>query len=339
MWMALWAIGLLTILAVLGSFRGAENAKLFFNSIPLAVYWIGLAVLLIAGFIAFPRLLHKPGPLMIHAGCLLVVAGGMWGSQAGHKFAGLLFGTQKIPNGYMIISEGDSTSHVTTRDFDRHLGELPFSVKLKDFRVEYYEPDRQFVPRLNIKTHDGREFQYPVKVGEEISLGPENGKLKIVRIFKNFKIRIENGKKIVVDEGDEAENPAVKIEIEVPDGNSFTRYVFERFDSNHPHDKLQLSFLSHEPQIIRDYFSDVAIIVDGKEVTGKSIEVNKPLHYGGYHFYQHSYDSQEHRYTILSVTSDSGLYVVYSGYWLLSLGMLWHFWLGPIAGYIKNNKR
>jgi hypothetical protein len=83
--------------------------------------------------------------------------------------------------------------------------------------------------------------------------------------------------------------------------------------------------------VIRDYFSDVVVIEDGKEIVGKMIEVNHPLHYGGYHFYQHSYDSQAHKYTILSVTSDSGLYAVYGGYWLLCLGVLWQFWFRHIV--------
>ena len=90
--------------------------------------------------------------------------------------------------------------------------------------------------------------------------------------------------------------------------------------------------------MIRDYFSDLAVIENDKEVLSKTIEVNRPLHYGGYHFYQHSYDSEKGQYTVLSVTSDSGLYVVYSGYWLLSLGVLWQFWLRPAVRYIKSKK-
>jgi len=238
MWMVLAVIGLLTALSVLGAFCGAQKAKLIFNSIPLGVYWYGLAVLLVAGMVEFPRLLHKPRLFMIHAGCLLVLAGSMWGSEAGHRLGERLFGIRKIPNGYMLISEGNSEKHVMTEDFRQRLGELPFSIKLKDFRLEYYETDEELVPRL----------------------------------------------------------------------------------------------------LIRDYFSDVVVIKDGKEVTSKTIEVNHPLHYGGYHFYQHSYDSQAGKYTILSVTSDSGLYAVYGGYWLLCLGVLWQFWFRHIIGYIKSRK-
>jgi len=340
MWMALLAICLLTILSVFGAFYGAEKAKLVFNSIPLGIYWAGFAVLLVAAFVGFSRLLHKPGLFMLHAGCLLVLAGGMWGSQAGHQLQKRFLDSQKIPSGYMVIYEGESEKHIFAEDFKQTLGELPFSIKLKDFRLEYYPADEDSVPRLYIKTHEGEVLQLIAKVGEEISLGQSKAKLRIVRTFGNFKIQTENGKRIVTDEGQGQENPAVEVEIEVPDGNSYIRYVFERFAGfSHGENLLQLSYVLQGPQIIRDYFSDVVIIENGKEVAGKSIEVNHPLHYGGYHFYQHSYDSQAGKYTILSVTSDSGLYAVYGGYWLLCVGVLWQFWFRHIVGHIKSKKR
>jgi len=167
---------------------------------------------------------------MIHAGCLLILAGGMYGSQAGHQLQRRFFGTQKVYSGYMIIFEGSSTKYIVTEDFTQKLCELPFSIKLKDFRLEYYPKDNS----------------------------------------------------------------------------------------------------SETQQVIRDYFSDVVIIANGKEVAGNTIEVNHPLHYGGYHFYQHSYDSQGGEYTILSVASDSGLYAVYGGYWSLCLGIFWQFWFRQI---------
>ena len=81
---------------------------------------------------------------------------------------------------------------------------------------------------------------------------------------------------------------------------------------------------------VRNYISEVAVIRNGKEVANKTIKVNYPLHYGGYHLYQHSYDSEEEKFTILMVTSDSGLYAVYTGYWLLCMGVFWQFWFRPL---------
>ena len=66
-----------------------------------------------------------------------------------------------------------------------------------------------------------------------------------------------------------------------------------------------------------------------------AIEVNYPLHYGGYHFYQHDYDVKDERFSVLHVTSDTGLYLVYFGFLLLCIGTIWHFWLKHLQAFPK----
>jgi cytochrome c biogenesis protein ResB len=337
MWLVLAVVGTLALLSVAGAFLGAEAAKQFFNSIPLKIYWYILALLFVIGFVEFPRLIRQPPSLLVHAGCLFVLIGAMLGSDTGHQLAKRFFGIDNIPSGYMVIYKGQSENRVVTEDFKHILGRLPFSIKLNNFRIEYYESDKESAPQLNIETRDGKHLQLAAKTGEEISLGQGQDKLKVVRTFTNFKISIEKGQKIVVDEKGTGENPAVEIEITRPDGTTATRYVFERFGGHFQDtDEPQVSYAPRRPRMVRDYFSDVTVIKDGKDIVGKTIEVNHPLHYGGYHFYQHSYDSDAEEYTVLSVASDSGLYAVYSGYWLLSVGVLWQFWLRPV---LKAKKR
>ena len=336
MWLVLAAIGLLMALSAAGAFLGAEGAKQFFNSIPLKVYWYILSLLFVIGFVEFPRLIRQPSSLLVHAGCLFVLIGGMLGSNTGHQLAKRFLGKDKIPSCYMVIYKGQSENRVVTEDFKYILGRLPFSIKLNDFRLAYYEPDKESVPQLNIETQDGRRLQIAAKTGEEISLGQGQGKLKVIRTFANFKIRIENGEKTATDEKGADENPAVEVEITRSDGTITTRYVFERFGGHFQDaNDVELSYASREREMIRDYFSDVTVIENEKEVMSKTIEVNRPLHHSGYHFYQHSYDSDAEEYTVLSVTSDSGLYIVYAGYWMLGLGVLWQFWLRPV---LKGNR-
>jgi len=330
MWLVLVSIGILIVLSITGAFWGADGAKQFFNSVPLAIYWCIFAVLLLGGFAIFPRLVRRPSLFFVHTGCLLVLIGAMSGSHTGHRLAKRFFGTDKIPKGYMIIYEGQSENNVVAEDGEKVLGQLPFSIRLNDFRIEYYE-DKKSVPKLNIETLDGRHLQITAKAGEEIALGDDKGKLRVVRIFTNFKIHIEDGKKTAIDEKGTGKNPAAEIEIIKPDGKIVTHYVFEYFRGHFQDaDGLQISYEKRQPQMIRDYLSDVTVIKDGKEILNKTIEVNHPLHYGGYHFYQYSYDSQAEKYTILAATSDSGLYIVYGGYWLLGTGVLWQFWLRAV---------
>jgi cytochrome c biogenesis protein ResB len=87
---------------------------------------------------------------------------------------------------------------------------------------------------------------------------------------------------------------------------------------------------------ISDYISEIEIVENDKVVGAKDVEVNHPLHFGGYHFYQSSYDDKAERYTVLSVHADTGLFVVYAGYWLLCLGIIWHLWLRHVLARIRS---
>jgi hypothetical protein len=322
LWAALSLILLLILLSIYGAFLGAERAKDFFNTLPLAVYWIALTALLIVGTIIFRRLVHVPALLLIHAGCILILAGSIWGSQAGHKLQKRLFGIDKIPTGRMVIYEGEQENRVVLNDANQ-VAELPFYVRLGDFRTEYYQPDY-----LLIQTRQGKLRKIPVQIGKEIPLGEDLDTVKIVRGFESFKIRVENGKSVPYDDANSPPNPALQVEIKSPDGQAVTRYVFERFPSHvHREDNLYLRY----QRIISDYISDLQIIKNSEVVAKKSIEVNHPLHFGGYHFYQHSYDADAGQYTVLMVVSDTGLNLVYAGYAMLCAGAFWHFWLRKIT--------
>jgi hypothetical protein len=338
MWIVLLAIGLLAILSIIGAFFGAQDAKIFFNSVPLVIYWFLLAILFIAGFIYYPALITKPASFAIHLGCLLVILGGMWGSESGHRFYNHIFHAGKIARGFMLISQGDMENKIASEDFDHSLGQLPFSIKLNEFRLEYYPSNKNFTPTLDVTTKNGRQFRFSVKEGQEFFLGESDGKIKVLRIFKNFKIRIEGGKKVVTDENKGDENHAIEVQVVPPDANSYNCYVFERFGEVNPRKGgITLSYELKGRRIIKDYISDVSVLIDGKEALKKAIEVNHPLHFGGYHFYQYSYDMQSGKYTILLVASDNGLYIVYGGFWLLCIGLLWQFWFRHIPEFFKGN--
>ena len=222
-WLGLILIMLLACLCVISGFIGMDKSQLLFNSIPLGVYFFIFTVILLTGIISIARSLRKGGLLLIHCGCVLILLGGMWGSQAAHDIRTRLFNDRKIPSGYMVIYEGGTENEVFSTNFERNLGGLGFSIFLEDFWIEYYT--------------------------------------------------------------DLANN-------------------------------------------VRDYKSSITVLKEGKTVKQKVIEVNHPLYFGGYHFYQHSYDTHAGEYTILSVVSDSGLYSVYIGYLLLCVGMFRHFWSG-----------
>jgi hypothetical protein len=61
------------------------------------------------------------------------------------------------------------------------------------------------------------------------------------------------------------------------------------------------------------------------------IAMNRPLHYGGYTFFQASYVEGVPMTSILSVSRSPGLPIVYLGTVLLSIGVVWMFYLKPLV--------
>jgi len=328
MWSALTLIILLIFLSIYGAFLGAERAQKLINTLPLTVYWLAFVLILIAGLVVFRRLVRVTRLLLMHAGCVFILAGSMWASDAGHKLQKQLFGIDKIRTGQMAIYEGHTENHVLL-DQSQPPKELPFSVHLKDFRLEHYKPGS-----ILVYMPDDTTRRIPVETGSEHNLGGEVGKVKIVRTFERFRLNIEDDRREAIDAPDGELMPALEVIIERPDGSQLKRYVFEPSQGYMYQDNFQISYL----RMVSDYISELVIIKDGKVLAKKNIEVNHPLHFGGYHFYQHSYDAEAGQYTVLEVTSDTGLALVYGGYLMLCVGVFWHLWLRHIFTGIKLKK-
>jgi hypothetical protein len=327
LWAALMLIIALVFFSIYGAFLGSDRAQSFFNSLPLAIYWFLFTLTLIAGFVTFRRLIRVPGLWLIHLGCILVLAGAMYGSETAHRIQRRLFGIDRIRRGQMLIYEGKETNQVELEK-TAQVKELPFSLRLEDFRIEYYEPKY-----LYIQTRESERWKIPVELNTEYNLGSQFGKVKILREFRNFKITIDGDARKIIDSNEPGSNPALEVQIEYPDGTAVTRYVFERFPGHtHKQDKFLLSYKG----VIRDFISNLGVIKNGKRVTEKDVEVNHPLHFAGYYFYQHSYDDKAGQYTVLAVVSDAGLSVVYAGYLMLGIGVFWHFWLRHLFGRTRN---
>ena len=337
LWAGLVLILLLTIFSIYGAFIGADRAQEFFNSMPLAAYWVILALVLGFGLMSFRRLIRVPGLLLMHIGCVCIIAGGMWGSDQGHELQNKYLNKDKIPSGRMIIYEGQTQNevHLDVKQESENeppvMEKLPFAIKLTDFRMTHYQPTYLYA---TAKT--GETWKIPVEIGSEYDLGPEFGSVTVNKKFNNFKMTMEEGKTTFVDSTASGHNPALEIKVKNPQGVESSQYIFE-LHPGHPSPNIPLHFSWYRQ--VSDYISDLEVIDDEKIVKTKSIEVNHPLYYGGYHFYQSSYDSEGGRYTVLSVTSDSGLGVAFGGFFFICAGIIIHLWIKPIIAALKSSRQ
>ena len=339
---------LLAALAIYGAFLGADHAKAFFNSPPLAAFWIALAVLLLLGLANFPRLLRHPAVLALHLGPLLVLLGALWGSQRSHDWQRDVLHRDKIPRATMAINEGSLSRTLyypspPGREYPEGPGDdssnqandsvtanLPFTLALNDFWMEYYWPDAT----LHVRHTDGREWSLPAQPGRSLDLPDPLPDISVLRTFHHLTIRDK-----LLDDPRTGLNPAAMIEIISPDGEHKPAFVFQRPNPHAPPIPDVSLSLDFQPSGVKEYYSDLVVLDPVRHTqTPYLLEVNHPLHYAGYHFYQSSFghnpDGSQH--TVLTVVSDTGLGLVYAGFVFLALGAFAHCWIIPLA---KNRLR
>ena len=351
LWATLAAVDALVALSVVGTFRGAVGARALFTSEPLAVFWILLAALLVACFFLGTGLVRSPGLVAMHVGSILVLLGAMWGSDKGHSVAEKLLGREKIPYGYMIITEGDSTDVLREKPEGippeqwpappqwEPIGRLPFRVRLNDFRIEDYPWELWFERPVGEGEPHGL-VPMDWRVGEEMAVGTTALRVRVLRYLPFGRAVLDAEGQVVGAEVDpRSGRPAMEVEVTLRD-RSLRRWIVvpagEKFAGLPLSSLLPEAISEHAPiglwlvrprGMPKDFLSDLEILEGERVVAGKTIEVNHPLHWGGYHIYQADYDHEGEAYTVLAVRSDAGLNLVYAGFMLLVAGTFVRFWI------------
>ena len=70
----------------------------------------------------------------------------------------------------------------------------------------------------------------------------------------------------------------------------------------------------------------------GAVVSTRTIAVNSPFSWGGFTFYQTSYNPDDLTWSALQVVRDPGVPVVYAGFILMMAGLTMVFCVGPWLG-------
>lgn len=131
----------------------------------------------------------------------------------------------------------------------------------------------------------------------------------------------------------EGEDGACAVRIAVTRGKeSVSNWYFlnhHRLPGMHsPFDGLSLRIW--RPPRVKDYKSKVNIIEGDEIVSSKLVEVNHPLSYKGYTFYQTNYDKEELKYSEFQVVRDPGVWWVMTGFLLIMFGVIQKFYLEPL---------
>jgi len=350
-------LALLAGLSVVGAFLGAARAKQMFNSIPLAIFWAATAALLAAGICCLLDI-QRAVLLLLHAGPLLVLIGAMLGSDAGQRLTARLGGPETIPPGFMIIPAGGASDVVTDAD-GRVIGTLPFKIQLRDVWTEYYPPTDsrwRLIAEVWPAEPDAacETFGIRWQLDGQASIGDDGPEVRVLEYLPNARVVYEDGQPTSLANDPNSDRPAMKLLVNwqgrqktawmVPDEVTRTARLAVSSLLDGPSTQSAprpagpsevMLYLTEPLRAVKDYKSDLAVREGDKVVAAEVIEVNHPLHYGGYHFYQ--YDQAAHEYAVLAVKSDAGLWLAWLGMLLGLAGVAWRFWLRPIWAYLRGH--
>jgi len=333
---------LLAVASVIPTFLGAEAAKEWFLSLWGAVAWGLFALVTAVGVGAVAALRRRLGLMAMHVGIVLVVAGALWGSEWTHRLrrgplAEDVHGEARMASGYMFIGQGGSSREV----FDEHqreIGHLPFDVHLEKFWIEYYDvaPDEPWEMTVWVNEGAGLGRGIPQWVGQRVEWKEDE---PVELPLCDVALVVTEVQLTQYGEGPDAPVlPEMSVRL-VREGRIVEQVLQPQ--PGRPELRLSLAPLYDGEQawaaagnpwlrllpprpVIKDFKSALVVRDGDRELARKTIEVNDPLHFGGYHFYQFSYDPEGGRYTVLSVVSDQGLSLVYAGFVLLIGGLVWH---------------
>ena len=332
----------LAVLSVIPTFLGSEAAKEWFLSPWGAAAWGLFALLTAIGIAAVSVLRRRLGLMAMHVGIVLVIVGAMWGSEWTHHvrrgvFRRGVFGSARIPSGYMFIGQGESSMEVFDEN-RREIGRLPFDVSLEKFWIEYYDvaPDEPWELTVWAAQGGGPGRQMPQWVGRRVKW--KKGE-PIELPLCDVALVVTDVQLAQYGEGPDA--PVLpEISVRLVREGAIIEQVLQP-QPGRPELRLPLMALYADEEAwneagrpwlrlqpptpaIKDFKSALVVRDGDRELARKTIEVNDPLHVGGYHLYQFSYDPEGGRYTVLLVVSDSGLSLVYAGFVLLIGGLVWH---------------
>lgn len=349
--LAIWLLSIIALVSLVGTFIPQNEGQDFYISrfgqigyhtllktglidiysagwflLLLVLFALNLFVCLINRFSLKGRLL---GTTLTHISILIILFGAL---------IGMLFGER----GFFMINKAEEISSFSGRN--KQQVDLGFSLKLNDFIYnEYIDPKEKLLvlPReeggfcdmhgKKDKEPLARTFiaQIPVDTNMEYSVGDTGYTIKVLRYLPDFVM--DTVTKTAVSRSSSPNNPALEIEIKNKEGVIKKTWVFARFPEMHQQVsesfKLVYNWQMRRP---KDFISDVSVIKDGKVELRKKIRVNDPLRYGGYSFFQASYDTDNLNWSGLRVSNDPGVGVVYLGFILLIIGLVVIFYLNPL---------
>jgi len=272
------------------------------------------------------------GTLLVHAGLLLTLVGGA---------IRIFFSEQ----GVIQFREGEQATFFVTEDQQHE--PLPFALQLVKFEIERYAPPQAGHGAEGAGPAEALSVQVPGEAGgtdwpvtldverDVITKTPPAGTNRVFRVAVLRRVPdfvMDATTKVVRTRSEEMLNPALLVRVTEGEVAS-ERWLFARFpdfdmSAKPGQESLPLPFSMNylvtlsEPtkQQVKSFKSTLRVLQGDRVAREQMIEVNAPMNYGGYAFYQSGYNEDDPSWTALRVVRDPSVPVVYLGFILMGIG-------------------
>lgn len=286
----------------------------------LILFSINLTVCLINRISLKIRML---GSILSHASILIILMGALIGMFFGQK-------------GLIKIGEAEEVSSFTA--YDRRQIDMAFSIRLDKFIYnEHIDPKEKLLVYPRTKDFGAVDpdkgslliAEIPTEIGVESDIANTGYRIKALRYLPDF--AMDTITKVAVSRSAKPNNPAIEVRLKSKTGQISTFWVFAYFPDMHQKSDPSFKFIYHwVGRRPKDFISKVTVLKGGKEIISADIRVNEPLRFGGYTFFQSSYDTEGLSWSGLQAVKDPGVPVVYAGFILLTLGLVIVFYVNPL---------
>lgn len=233
---------------------------------------------------------------LLHLGVAVVLLGGLVSQFAGMR-------------GYMELRPHRAGDHMVLQEngqFSGRMQALPFSVTLKEFRIDRYPAQ----PQLKVFRRGGGRFRL-----QRIVDPRRESRLKLGRVFLEVAAMGQ-------DAAGQKESPRIWADMRLRKqaGNDARTFRLEADtrpvllpDGNHA---VELKTVSPP----REYAS-LLVFRDKEGIREEWVRVNHPVHYGGYRFFQSGYRGGNDPLSGITVKKDPGFPVVVAGILVFLAGL------------------
>jgi len=237
------------------------------------------------------------------------------------------FGSGDLKRWNMYINEGETVWYAYDSKENKH--ELDFAFKLKDFKIEQYNP------KVAIFSSD--DYSVPKKYNDALFVADQGRSQSI----GDWNVKIDTVYNYAISQGDRYFKKRTE-------GSAFAAYIEAR---NKKTDNIRRGWISPgsyrmkpaalklskqymisltQPEPKR-YSSELVLYTKDGVKKPVTLEVNKPFKIKGWKVYQQGYNERKGRWselTILEIVKDPWLPVVYIGIFMLMAGAVMLFWSG-----------